>query len=72
MEAREDMLDFERKATAAAKRRGRRVRAMDLKDGIRRRASSDTAFCMGPVTTRLLGITMDADKRVVKSRAALP
>ena len=65
------MLDFERKVTAAARRRGRRVRAMDLKDGIQRRASSDTAFCMGLVTTRLLGITMNADKRVVKSRAAL-
>ena len=71
MEAREDMLDFERKMAAAARRRGRRVKAMALEDGIPRRATSLTTFCMGPVATRLLGITMNADKRVVKSRAAL-
>ena len=46
IEAREDMLDFERKMAAATRRRGTRIKVMKLEDRMQKKGSSSTVLTL--------------------------
>jgi len=60
------MLDFERKVAVTARRIGRRVRAIDLEDGIQRRASLQAVFCVGQVHASSRHINAEASSNHVQ------
>ena len=46
IEARGDMVDFERKMAAATRRRGTRIKVMKLEDRMQKRGSSSTVVTL--------------------------